>query len=220
MTSFTISMDSPEIMAQRAKESGFPIIKVKLGSPDDEAIVAAIREATPAKLRLDANAGWSREKALDLIPRLVDYDIEFIEQPLPADDLEGLKWLHGKLKEQKVPMPIFADESVKTSRDVASLAGAVDGVVVKLMKSAGIREAVRCIHTARALEMQVMMGCMVETSVGVTAAAHLGSMCDYIDLDGPMLIKNDPYDGVNFQGAKLTVPDRPGLGILSRNGAV
>lgn len=218
MTSFTISMDLPEIMAQRAKESSFPIIKVKLGSPDDEAIVAAIRKATPAKLRLDANAGWSREKALEIIPRLVDYDIEFIEQPLPADDLDGLRWLHGKLKEQKIVMPIFADESVKTAHDVASLAGAVDGVVVKLMKSTGIREAVRCIHTARSLDMQVMMGCMVETSVGVTAAAHLGSLCDYIDLDGPMLINNDPYDGVSYQGANLSVPDRPGLGILRRNG--
>jgi L-alanine-DL-glutamate epimerase-like enolase superfamily enzyme len=216
LTSFTISMDNPEVMAQRAKESGFPIIKIKLGGPDDEAIVRAIRRETSARLRLDANAGWTREKALELIPRLVDYEIEFIEQPLPADDREGLGWLRQKLRDQKVKVPIFADESVKTSHDVASLAGAVDGVVVKLMKSGGIREAMRCIHTARALDMQVMMGCMVETSVGVTAAAHLGSLCDFIDLDGPILIKNDPFDGVSYQGVKLIIPDRPGLGVIRK----
>jgi L-Ala-D/L-Glu epimerase len=217
MTSFTIAMDSPELMAQRARESNLPIIKVKLGSPDDDAIVAAIRGATNAKLRLDANAGWSREKAMQIIPRLVDYDIELIEQPLATDDIEGLRWLNRKLKKQNITIPIFADESVKTSHDVAVLAGAVDGVVIKLMKSEGIRESLRAIHTARALDMQVMMGCMVETSVGVTAAAHLGSLCDYIDLDGPILIKNDPYSGVEYVGAKMKLPDLPGLGVILKS---
>jgi L-alanine-DL-glutamate epimerase-like enolase superfamily enzyme len=213
ITSFTIAMDSPELMAQRAMESGFPIIKLKLGGPDDEAKVAAVRRATNAKLRLDANAGWSREQALQLIPRLRNYDIEFIEQPLAADDIEGLRWLHRKLRSLKIDVPIFADESVKKSHDVAALAGAVDGVVIKLMKSEGLREAMRAIHTAHALDMQVMMGCMVETSVGVTAAAHLGPLCDFIDLDGPLLINNDPYSGVFYQGAKLILSDRPGLGV-------
>jgi L-alanine-DL-glutamate epimerase-like enolase superfamily enzyme len=217
MTSFTIAMDSPELMAQRARESNLPIIKVKLGSPDDETIVAAIRGATNAKIRLDANAGWSREKAMQIIPRLVDYDIEFIEQPLATDDIEGLRWLNRKLKKQNITIPIFADESIKTSHDVAALAGAVDGVVIKLMKSGGIQESLRAIHTARALDMQVMMGCMVETSVGVTAAAHLGSLCDYIDLDGPILINNDPFNGVVFEGAKLLLPDLPGLGVTLKS---
>jgi L-alanine-DL-glutamate epimerase-like enolase superfamily enzyme len=216
LTSFTIAMDTPAVMAQRARESGFPIIKIKLGGSDDEAIVAAIRRATNARLRLDANAGWSREQALQLIPRLGKYGIEFIEQPLAADDIEGLRWLRRKLRSQKIDIPIFADESVKTSHDVAALAGAVDGVVIKLMKSEGLREAMRAIHTARALDMQVMMGCMVETSVGVTAAAHLGSLCDYVDLDGPILIKNDPYEGVIYQGAKLILSDRPGLGVIKK----
>jgi L-Ala-D/L-Glu epimerase len=215
-TSFTIAMDAPEVMARRAKESGFPIIKIKLGGQDDEAIVAAIRNATNARLRLDANAGWSREQALQLIPCLGEYGIEFIEQPLAADDIEGLRWLRRKLQTQKIDIPIFADESVQTSHDVAALAGAVDGVVVKLMKSEGLREAMCAIHTARALDMQVMMGCMVETSVGVTAAAHLGSLCDYVDLDGPILIKNDPYEGVIYQGAKLILSDRPGLGVIRK----
>jgi L-Ala-D/L-Glu epimerase len=217
MTSFTIAMDSPEVMAQRAKESGLPIIKVKLGGTEDEAIVAAIRGATHARLRLDANAGWSREKALQIIPRLGDFDIEFIEQPLAADDLDGMRWLHRKLKEQKIKVPIFADEGARNSHDVAALAGAVDGVVVKLMKSEGIREALRSIHTARALDMQVMMGCMVETSVGVTAAAHLGSLCDYIDLDGPILIDNDPYVGIIYEGANLLLPHHPGLGVTRKS---
>lgn len=219
-TSFTIAMDTPTMMAQRARESGFPIIKIKLGSSDDEAIVSAIRRETDARLRLDANGGWSREQALQLIPRLGQYGIEFIEQPLTSDDIEGLRWLRRKLRSQKIDIPIFADESVKTSHDVAALAGAVDGVVVKLMKSEGIREALRVIHTARAMDMQVMMGCMVETSVGVTAAAHLGSLCDYIDLDGPILIKNDPYRGMVYDGAKLILPELPGLGVTIKQDTV
>jgi L-alanine-DL-glutamate epimerase-like enolase superfamily enzyme len=173
LTSFTIGMDEPAAMAKQAKESGYPILKIKLGSEKDEEIVAAIRKATTAKLRADANAGWSRERALQIIPRLADYGLEFIEQPLPVDDVEGYFWLKEKLRAQKVDVPIFADETAKTSHDVVKLAGALDGVVVKTMKSEGIREALRMIHTARAHDMQIMLSCMVESSVGVTAAAHL-----------------------------------------------
>ncbi|MBN2551026.1 MAG: dipeptide epimerase [Anaerolineales bacterium] len=211
-TSFTIAMDEPEIMAERARQSGLPIIKIKLGSPDDEAIVRAVRSATSAKLRVDANAGWTRAQAARLIPRLAQYDLEFVEQPLPAEDIEGLRWLRS----QKLGAPIFADESAKNAREVAALAGAVDGIVVKLMKSGGIREAMRTIHTARALDMQIMLGCMVETSVGVTAAAHLGPLCDYVDLDGPLLIRNDPYQGVVYQGATMILPNGPGLGVVKK----
>jgi L-Ala-D/L-Glu epimerase len=212
-TSFTIGMDEPEVMAEQAKASGHPILKVKLGSENDEAIVAAIRKATDAKLRADANAGWTREQALHIIPRLVEYDLEFIEQPLAVEDVEGFFWLKEKLRAQNVEMPIFADETAKTSHDVAKLSGAVDGVVVKTMKSEGIREALRMIHTARAHDMQVMLSCMVESSVGVTAAAHLAPLCDYADLDGPLLIKNDPYRGLHYEGAKFSLPDGPGLGV-------
>ena len=212
-TSFTIAMDEPQIMAERAKESGMPIIKIKLGSENDEAIVSAIRQATPARLRADANAGWTRQKALEIIPRLAAYDLEFIEQPLPVGDIEGLRWLHDQLRFQGVTMPIFADENIKTAHDVAAHAGAVDGVVIKLMKTGGIREALRAIHTARALDMQIMIGCMVETSVGVTAAAHIAPLCDYADLDGPLLILNDPYQGVIYQGARLVLSEKPGLGL-------
>ncbi len=212
LTSFTIAMDAPELMAQRAKASRLPIIKIKLGGDDDEAMVAAIRNATDAKLRVDANAGWTRAQAARLIPRLMQYDIEFVEQPLPADDIEGLRWLRA----QNFGVPIFADESAKTSRDVAALAGAVDGIVLKLMKTCGLREALRTIAVARAHDMQIMVSCMVETSVGVTAAAHLAPLCDYADLDGPLLIANDPYQGVGYDGARMTLPDGPGLGVTLR----
>lgn len=209
-TSFTIAMDDPAVMAERARQSGWPVLKIKLGSQNDEAIIAAIRRVTPARLRVDANAGWSRAQAAELIPRLAQYDLELIEQPLPAEDIDGLRWL----RKQKLGLPIFADESVKDSHDVAKLAEAVDGVVIKLLKSCGIREALRAIHTARAQEMQIMVSCMVESSVAVTAAAHLAPSCDFVDLDGPLLIKNDPYEGVSYQGAQIILPDRPGLGII------
>lgn len=208
-TSFTIAIDTPEEMARRAAESGWPVLKIKLGSPDDLARAAAIRQASPARLRVDANAGWDRAQAAELIPKLVDFDIELIEQPLPKGDIEGLRWLRAR----NYGVPILADESIKTARDVALHAGAVDGVVVKLMKSGGIREALRAIHTARSLDMQVMIGCMVETSLGVTAAAHLAMLCDYVDLDGPLLIRNDPFQGLRYSGARIELNDKPGLGV-------
>lgn len=212
-TSFTIAMDEPEEMGRKACACGYPILKIKLGGGQDEAMVAAIRKATDAKLRVDANAGWSREEAERLIPRLAEHGLELVEQPLAADDLEGLRWLRRRMKEAGVAVPIVADESVHGSKDVAQLAGAVDGIVVKVMKTEGLREALRTIHTARAFEMQVMLSCMVETSVGVTAAAHLAPLCDYVDLDGPLLIANDPFRGLRFDGARLALPEGPGLGV-------
>jgi L-Ala-D/L-Glu epimerase len=216
LTSFTIGMDEPEVMAEQAKASGYPILKIKLGSEKDEAIVKAIRKVTNAKLRVDANAGWSREQALQIIPRLAEYDLEFIEQPLAVDDVEGYFWLKERLNALRVKALIFADETAKNSHDVAKLAGAVDGVVVKTMKSEGIREALRMIHAARAHDMQIMLSCMVESSVGVTAAAHLAPLCDYADLDGPLLIKNDPYRGLKYEGAKMFLPNGAGIGVMKR----
>jgi L-alanine-DL-glutamate epimerase-like enolase superfamily enzyme len=213
LTSFTIGMDEPAVMAEQARASGHPILKIKLGGEQDEAILKAVREATSARLRVDANAGWSREQALQIIPRLLEYDLEFIEQPLAVDDVEGFFWLKDQLRHQRINIPIFADETAKNSHDVARLAGAIDGVVVKTMKSEGIREALRMIHTARAHDMQIMLSCMVESSVGVTAAAHLAPLCDYADLDGPLLIRNDPYCGLRYEGARTILPEGPGLGL-------
>lgn len=212
-TSFTIGIDAPDVMAARVKESNYPIIKVKLGAEDAEARVAAIRQGSGAKLRVDANAAWNPQQALDLITALSKYDLELIEQPLPVGDVEAYRWLNQELKSRGVTTPIYADESVKTARDVAKHAGAVDGVVVKLMKTGGLREALRTIHTARAHGMKVMLSCMVESSVGVTAAAHLAPLCDQLDLDGPLLIKNDPFVGLKYEGANLFLPSGAGLGV-------
>jgi L-Ala-D/L-Glu epimerase / N-acetyl-D-glutamate racemase len=210
-TSFTIAIDQPEVMAARAKESGLPILKIKVGAGDDVAIVRAIRRSTNARLRLDANEGWTREQASNLIPQLAEYDIEFIEQPLVREDLEGLRWLKSR-----VSVPIFADESAQTERDLPKLAGAIDGVVVKLMKTGGLRGALKTIAVARALDLKVMLSCMVESSVGVTAAAHIAPLADTVDLDGPLLIANDPFVGLRYEGARITLPDGPGLGLQER----
>jgi len=209
LTSYTISIDEPAVMADRARESGMSLLKIKVGTGKDLEAVRAIREATSARLRVDANAGWNREQAVQLIPPLAELGVEFIEQPLAMGDIEGLRWLHA----QRLGLPIFADENVKTAQDVAAHAGAVDGVVIKLAKTGGIREALRAIHTARALGLQVMIGCMVETSLAVAAGAHLAPLCDYADLDSPLLVANDPFEGLVYDGARPVLTDRPGLGI-------
>lgn len=214
LTSFTIGIDSPEAMAQRARQSGYPVIKIKLDAAAPEAQVAAIRAATDARLRVDANAAWTPQQALDIIPRLARYNLELVEQPLPPGDPESYRWLRQELYALNIHLPIYADESIKTARDVATFAGAVDGVVIKLMKTGGLRESLRAIHTARAHGMGVMLSCMVESSLGVTAAAHLAPLCDHLDLDGPLLITNDPFCGVQYDGASLSLPDGPGLGVV------
>ncbi|PWH11712.1 MAG: dipeptide epimerase [Anaerolineae bacterium] len=215
-TSFTLSLDRPEAMAEAARQSRYPILKIKLGPDSPEQALAAIRTATDARLRVDANAGWTPQQALDLIPRLVHYNLEFIEQPLPIGDIESYRWLKHELVQRGVKVKIFADESVKTAADVAQYAGALDGVVIKLMKTGGIREALRAIHTARAHGMEILLSCMVESSLGVTAAAHLAPLCDYLDLDGPLLIANDPFTGLIYNGANLSLPSAPGLGVTQR----
>jgi L-alanine-DL-glutamate epimerase-like enolase superfamily enzyme len=211
-TSFTIGIDTPEEMARIARESDYPIFKVKLDANDPETSLAAVRKVTDARLRVDANASWTLQQAIETIPRLVQYDLEFVEQPLPPGDFGTYQSLRDELHRKGVTLPIFVDESVKTSRDVAKYAGAVDGIIVKLMKTGGLREAIRTIHTARSHDMQIMLSCMVESSVGVTAAAHIGSLCDYLDLDGPLLIANDPFEGVKYDGANLSLSNNPGLG--------
>lgn len=220
-TSFTIAIADPQDMAQGALDAirrGFTVLKLKVGGTADVEILAAVRGAVGpgVRLRVDANAGWSREAALANIPRLADFDLEMVEQPLAVGDIEGLLSLRKALKAQGIQVPIFADESIKTTDDVKAHAGVVDGVVVKLMKTAGIQEALRVIEIARRYEMQVMISCMVETSVGVTAAAHLAPLCDYADLDGPLLILNDPYEGVRYQAGRLLLPDEPGIGVARR----
>lgn len=211
LTSVTIGLDTAEVMAAQARALNAPILKVKLGGPDDLPLVRAIRAVTDATLRVDANAGWDRETALALLPALADLGVEFVEQPLAMDDVAGLRWLKARS-----PLPLFADEAVRSAASVARLAGAVDGVVVKLAKFGGLREARRAIDLAHALDMQVMLSCMVESTLGVSAAAHLAPLCEHADLDGPLLIANDPFQGMAYDGARLILPTGPGLGVTAR----
>ncbi len=213
-TSFTIAITTPEELPARVAEAaGYPILKVKLGTSRDLETVRTIREHAPAaRIRVDANAGWSREQALALMPALAEVGVEFVEQPLAVGDLDGL----AAIKQACTGLPVVVDESVRSAADVVALAPYVDGVNVKLMKTGGIAGAVAAIHTARSCGLRVMLGCMIETSLGVTAAAHLAPLADWLDLDGPLLIANDPFRGVTFDGAELRLPDGPGLGVERR----
>ncbi len=214
-TSFTISLDKPEVMAEMARQvPDYPIIKVKLGSDDDVACIAAIRAARPdVKLRVDANAAWSPDEAIRRINALIPYDLEMVEQPTPTEDIEGM----GKVQ-ARVNVPIVADESVQTLENVERLAAAgVQGINLKLMKVGGIAPALRMLHRARGLGMRIMLGCMVETSLGVTAVTHLSSLAEWIDLDAPLLIANDPFDGVTYdKHNRIYLPSGSGIGALRR----
>jgi L-alanine-DL-glutamate epimerase-like enolase superfamily enzyme len=212
-TSFTIAIDTPEAMAQMALQiKDYPVIKVKLGSDDDGARLAAIRAARPdAKLRVDANAGWTRAEALRYIHELEPFQLEMIEQPLAKNDIEGLGII-----QTATSIPIVADESVQTLQDVESLAAAgVQGINLKLMKAGGLTPALKMLRRAVDLGMKVMLGCMIETSIGTTAMAHLAGQAEWFDLDAPILITNDPFDGIRYDAhANFTIPDRPGIGAI------
>ena len=212
-TSFTIAIDTPEAMAHMAQQiASYPIIKIKLGSDDDRARLAAIRAARPdARLRVDANAGWSRAEAQTRLEELLPFDLEMIEQPLAKEDIEGMGLLQATC-----PIPIVADESVQTLEDVERLARAgVHGINLKLMKIGGLTPALVLLKRAQELGLRIMLGCMIETSIGTTAMAHLAGTAEWLDLDAPMLISNDPFDGVQFDPqATLSVPERAGIGAI------
>ena len=214
-STYTIAIAANEDALLRSVDEAapYPILKVKLGTPDrDAAIIRAVRTAAPEKrLRVDANAAWSPKQALRMIELLLDYDIEFVEQPLPAHDLEGLRFVRDRS-----PLPIVADESCLVASDVAKLAGVVDGINIKLSKCGGLREALRMIATARAHGMLVMAGCMIETSLGITAAAHFAPLLDYADLDGAALLADDPFVGATITGGKIVLPEGAGLGVTRR----
>lgn len=211
-TSFTIAMDTPDEMATRARAADASILKLKMGGADDEACVEAVRGVTNARLRLDANGGWSREEAAHLIPRLARFKIELVEQPLAVEDRDGFAWLRA----QQTGVPVFADESVSAVADLNALAESVDGVVIKLRKFGGIRPALGAIERARTLGLRTMMGCMIESSLAVTAAAHLALRCDLADLDAPLLIRNDPFVGLTYRGSAVQLPSGAGIGAVPR----
>jgi len=211
-TSFTIGLDSPAQMAKKAAAAmDYPILKVKLGTKNDLEIIKAIRDVSAATIRVDANAAWTAKEAIQKINALAPYNIEFVEQPVPSHDLKGLKLIHDN-----VSLPIIADESCVVVEDVPRVAECVDGINIKLMKCGGMRNALKMIHVARAHHLSIMIGCMIESSLAITAAAHLTPLVDFADLDGQLLIESDPYEGVRVEKGKLVLPDGAGLGVTER----
>jgi len=214
-TSFTIGIDDPETVREKtedAVEAGHSVLKIKVGTDDDEALLDAVRDAAPgATLRVDANEAWTPREAVRRIERLADYDVEFVEQPVPADDPEGLEFVH-----ERSELPIAADESCVTPADVPRVAGHADVANVKLMKCGGLREATRMLHTARAHGLETMLGCMIETNVAIAAACHLAPLLDYADLDGSLLLAEDPFEGVDLTGGEIRLADLDRAGTGAR----
>lgn len=208
LTDYTIGIDTIEKMLEKLENNPWPIYKVKLGTPGDIDIIKAIRQKTNSRIRVDANAGWSLEDALQLIPMLKEYDIELIEQPLDKDNWDGMKILY-----EKSEIPLIADEACVTEHDVEKCNGYFHGINIKLTKCGGITPARRMIRDARRLGMQVMLGSMNETTIGTAAMAHLLPAVDYADLDGPLLLAEDLAKGLNYQQGRVSVSGLPGLGI-------
>jgi L-alanine-DL-glutamate epimerase-like enolase superfamily enzyme len=214
LSSFTIAIAATEaeLRERVAQAESYPVLKVKLGTDHDEQIIRTVRDAAPTKvLRVDANAAWTAKQALRMVDVLVACGVEYLEQPLPAHDLEGTRFV----RERSV-LPIICDESCVVATDVAKLAGAADGINLKLSKCGGLREALKIIATARAHGMLVMAGCMIETSLGITAAAHFAPLLDYADFDGAALLANDPYVGATIAGGRIILPTGAGLGVTAR----
>ncbi len=210
VTSFSIGIDKPEIVRQKVKDAEpYPILKIKVGKENDKQMIDAVRSVTDKTIRVDANEGWKdKHEALDKIQWLISEGAEFIEQPMPSEMLEETAWLR-----EQINVPIIADEAVKSAADIPKLATAYDGINIKLMKSGGMLEALRMIEMAKALDMKIMLGCMIESSVAISAAAHLSPYVDYADLDGNLLISNDPFSGVKVDRGKFIFNDKPGLGV-------
>ena len=208
MTDFTIGIDTIDRMVEKMNEKPWPIYKIKLGVPDDIAIMEALRQHTDAVFRVDANAGWTVEEALEKIPRLAQLGVEFVEQPLAKDDWAGMKILYRESE-----LPLFADESCVREEDVERCHEYFHGINIKLTKCSGLTPARRMIGKARQLDMKVMVGSMNESTVGSAAIAHLLPAIDYVDMDGPLLLTEDVATGLTFRDGAVTIPRGPGLGI-------
>jgi L-alanine-DL-glutamate epimerase-like enolase superfamily enzyme len=213
-TTFTIGIDQPEVVTEKVKEaSPYKILKVKIGRGNDEEMINTIRKVTDVPLCVDVNQGWKdKQEALDKTQWLKEQGVVFVEQPMDKHDLDTMAWLT-----QHSPLPTIADEGVQRLIDIPQLKGAYSGINIKLMKCTGMREAHKMMNLARSLDMKVMIGCMTETSCGVSAAAQLSPMVDWADLDGNLLISNDPFQGVTVQEGKVILPNRSGIGIIKCN---
>ncbi len=213
-SSFTIGIapDDETLRARVREASAYPILKIKLGTPRDAEIVRIVREEAPhATLRVDANAAWTPKGALAMLEPLTRYGVDMLEQPLPAHDLEGLRFVRDRS-----PIDVVADESCLVAADIPKLQGVVDGVNIKLAKCGSLREALRMIAVARAHGMRVMCGCMIESSLGIAAAAHFSPLLDDADLDGAALLADDPFAGPAIPAGRVTLDDTPGLGVRRR----
>lgn len=215
-SSFTIGIaENSELEKRVAEARDYPILKIKLGTDRDAEIVRIVRNAGPEKrLRVDANAAWTPKHAVRMSDFLADQGVEMLEQPVPANDVEGLRFVRKRSK-----LPVFADESCLVAADIARLAGAVDGINIKLAKCGSLREALRMVHAARAFDMQVMAGCMIESSLGISAIAQVSPLLDFADFDGAALLSSDPFTGTSIAGGKVRLNDRPGLGAVPAQGA-
>jgi L-alanine-DL-glutamate epimerase-like enolase superfamily enzyme len=213
VTTFSIGIDTPEVTRQKVKEAGiYPVLKVKVGLDKDEQTIESIRSVTDKPLRADANEGWkTKEEAARKIEWLAKRGVEFVEQPMAASMFEEHVWLKSR-----AALPVIADESVHHPSDIPRLAAAYHGINVKLDKCGGTLEAVRMIEMAKSLGMKTMLGCMISSSVTCTAAAHISPLVDWADIDGPLLIANDPFEGVQYENGRLILPSRPGLGLKAR----
>lgn len=211
VTTFTIGIDEPEVVAEKVKEaSPYKMLKVKIGRGTDEEMINTIRKVTNVPLCVDVNQGWKdKQEALDKIHWLKEQGVVFVEQPMDKHNLDDMAWLT-----QHSPLPTIADEAVQRLVDVPALAGAYSGINIKLMKCTGMREGHKMMNLARSLGMKVMVGCMTETSCGVSAAAQLSPMVDWADLDGNLLISNDPFKGIEILEGKVILPDLPGIGVI------
>ncbi|HEX6107448.1 MAG TPA: dipeptide epimerase [Gemmatimonadales bacterium] len=211
-STFTIGLDTPEKMRAKVLEAAeYPILKVKLGTERDVEILRAIRETTDREIRVDANCGWTLKHAVGMLPVLREFGVTVLEQPLPPHELDGLAELS-----RRADIPIIADESCRTATDIPPLVGKVDGINIKLAKCGSLREAIRMVAVARAHGLLVMVGCMIESSIGITAAAHFTPLVDIVDLDGAALLADDPFVGARIDGGQVTLPDGPGLGVGRR----
>ena len=211
-STFTIGIDTAERIRLKVLEAEpYPILKVKLGTDRDLEILRTIREATTRELRVDANCGWTVKQTIRMLPVLEEFGVTVLEQPLVAGDLDGL----GDVT-RHARIPVIADESCETVEDIPALAGRVDGINIKLAKCGGLREALRMIAVARAHHMMVMVGCMIESSLAITAAAHFTPLVDFVDLDGAALLAYDPIRGATIDGGQVRLPDAPGLGVTRR----
>ena len=213
VTTFSIGIDTPEVTRRKVREAAaYPVLKIKVGLDSDEATIAAVRAETKKPLRVDANEGWkSKEQAVEKINWLEKQGVELVEQPLPAPMVEEMNWVR-----KRVHIPVLADESCLYPADVAKVAPYFDGINVKLDKCGGILEAYRMVQMARKLKLKTMLGCMISSSLAITAAAHLSPLVDYADLDGNLLLRDDPFEGVKVAEGKLVLPVGLGLGVRRR----